>query len=207
MNSDSCWKCGQASPESLFCRFCNSLQPPTPDYFAFFGFDRHLSLDTAELERRYYGLSRQIHPDYFRRGAPNEEQFALDATAILNDAYRTLKNPVSRGEYVLKEEGFQPAGRQAKRVPPELLEDVFEVNLSIERLRGGDASVRPALEQERDRFRGMSKAIDKDLEVLFREYDGTGERDVLGKIRGVLDRRSYVSNLIEQVEEELDRDV
>lgn len=207
MSTDSCWKCGQASAESLFCRFCNSLQPPTPDYFAFFGFARHLSLDAAELERRYYSLSRQIHPDCFRRGTPNEEQFALDATAILNDAYRTLKNPVSRGEYVLKEEGFQPAERGSKRVPPELLEDVFEVNMSLEQLRGGDASVCPALERERDRFRGLCNEIDRDLGVLFREYDGAGQRDVLGKIRNVLDRRSYVSNLVEEVEEELDRHV
>ena len=110
MNADGCWQCGQAPHDSLFCQFCNTLQPPAPDYFRFFGLDRQLSLDPADLQQRYYSLSRLLHPDRFQRGTPNEKRFALDATAILNDAYRTLRDPVARAEYVLKEEGFE-AGR------------------------------------------------------------------------------------------------
>jgi molecular chaperone HscB len=203
MSADGCWKCGQASEESLFCQFCNSLQPPTPDYFGFFNLDRSLNIDAGELQQRYYTLSRQIHPDCFQRGAANERQFALDATAILNDAYRTLRDPISRAEYVLKEEGFIPAERKSKRVPPELLEQVFEANMALEELRGGDTTVRPAVEQSLTAFRALREEVDREMKPLFTYYDRDGQRDVLGKIRGLLDRRSYISNLIEDLEEGL----
>jgi molecular chaperone HscB len=204
MSAESCWKCGQASEESLFCRFCNSLQPPTPDYFAFFSLERRLSLDADDLQRRYYSLSRLIHPDRFQqRGTANEKRFALDATAILNDAYRTLRDPVARAEYVLKEEGVEAPDRASKRVPPELLEEVFEVNMSLEELRGGNSAVRPALERSLARFRGLRSEIDQELEVEFAAYDRSGDHGLLVKIRGLLDRRSYVSNLIGEVEQGL----
>jgi molecular chaperone HscB len=201
MNPEGCWKCGQASAESLFCRFCNSLQPPTPDYFAFFGLEQRLSIDLDDLQRRYYSLSRLVHPDRFQRGTPNEKRFALDATAILNDAYRTLRDPVTRAEYVLKDEGVEARDRKAKRVPPELIEEVFELNMALEELRSGDASVRPRVGQALERFRGRRDQIDRDLLPLFAEYDGAGSRDVLDKIRGLLDRRSYIANLIGELEE------
>ncbi len=203
MSAESCWKCGQAAEESLFCRFCNSLQPPTPDYFAFFSFDRRLSLDTEELQRRYYSLSRLVHPDRYQRGTPNEKRFALDATAILNDAFRTLRDPVARAEYVLKEEGFTPAEKKSKRVPPELIEDVFDANMVLEDFRGGDASVRPAVESELERFRSHRDEIDSKLKVLFAEYDDTGSRQALERIRAALDRRSFVENIIGEMEEAL----
>ena len=201
MNPEGCWKCGQASAESLFCRFCNSLQPPTPDYFAFFGLEQRLSIDLDDLQRRYYSLSRLVHPDRFQRGTPKEKRFALDATAILNDAHRTLRDPVTRAEYVLKDEGVEARDRKAKRVPPELIEEVFELNMALEELRGGDVSVRPRVGQALERFRGRRDQIDRDLLPLFAEYDGAGSRDVLDKIRGMLDRRSYIANLIGELEE------
>ncbi len=201
MSTESCWKCGKSSAESLFCRFCNSLQPPTPDYFAFFNLDRHLNLDLDELQRRYYNLSRMIHPDRFQRGTPREKRFSLDATAILNDAFRKLRDPVARAEYVLKEEGFTPAERKSKRVPPELLEEVFEVNMALEKLRGGDLSLRPAVETALGKFRRLRDGADTELTALFAEYDGGGGREALAKIRALLDRRSYIDSLIEEVEE------
>ena len=201
MSTESCWKCGKSSAESLFCRFCNSLQPPTPDYFAFFNLDRRLNLDLDELQRRYYSLSRMIHPDRFQRGTPREKRFSLDATAILNDAFRKLRDPVARAEYVLKEEGFTPAERKSKRVPPELLEEVFEVNMALEKLRGGDLSLRPAVETALGKFRRLRDDANTELTALFVEFDGGGGREALAKIRALLDRRSYIDSLIEEVEE------
>jgi molecular chaperone HscB len=203
MNASGCWKCGEEPHDSLFCKFCNTLQPPAQDYFRFFGLERRLSIDPAGLQKRYYSLSRLIHPDRFQNGTPNEKRFALDATAILNDAYRTLRDPVARAEYVLKEEGIEAAERKSKRVPPELIEEVFEVNMSLEEWRGGDQSVRPALEAALTRFRSERGAADGELEVLFAEYDRGQDRDALMRIRNLLDRRSYVSNLIDEMEEGL----
>ena len=203
MQAAGCWKCGEESHDSLFCKFCNTLQPPAQDYYRFFGLERRLHLDAADLQKRYYSLSRLVHPDRFQRGTPNEKRFALDATAILNDAYRTLRDPVARAEYVLKEEGIGPAEGKSKRVPPELIEEVFELNMQLEAFRGGEASVRPALATELARFRRLRDELDSEMEVLFAQHDRSRDRDVLVQIRGQLDRRSYMSNLIEQVEEGL----
>ena len=76
------------------------------DYFSFFGIPRKLSVDTSDLQSRFYSLSRQFHPDRFARGSVADQQYALDATALLNDAYRVLRDPVQRAEYLLAQEGF-----------------------------------------------------------------------------------------------------
>jgi len=203
MNADGCWRCGKEQHDSLFCRFCNTLQPPAQDYYRFFQLKRRLDLDLPDLQKRYYSLSRMVHPDRFQRGTPNEKRFALDATAILNDAYRTLRDPVARAEYFLKEEGIEAGQSGSKRLPPELLEEVFEANEALEEVRGGDSSVRPAAERALARFTALRAQADRELEELFRDYDESADQNALARVRGVLDRRSYVANLIGEMEEGL----
>lgn len=203
MDASGCWKCGEQAKDSLFCKFCNTLQPPTADYFRFFGLERRLNLDPSDLQTRYYRLSRLVHPDRFQRGTPNERRFSQDATAILNDAYRTLRDPVARAEFFLKEVGLETPPGKAKQAPAELLEEVFEANMALEAWREGDRAVRAALESAHARFRGWQGEIDGELPALFSEFDREGNRDILLKIRGALDRRRYISNLIEEIEQGL----
>lgn len=171
----------------------------TPDYFQFFGLDRRLALDPAELESRFYRLSRQLHPDRYAQGTPAERERSLEATAILNDAYRTLRDPVARAEYVLKLQHVE----QSKEVPAELLDEVFELNLALEEVRGGDSSARPQLEAARGRFLALLQETDAALGPLFNAYDRSGDTAALGPIRAALNRRKYIENLVRQVESEL----
>jgi molecular chaperone HscB len=173
------------------------------NYFDFFGLEHKLDLDLKDLEKRFYALSRQYHPDRFTLKSPEEQQVALDATAILNDGYRTLRDPLARAEYLLKENGFDIGEQGSKNVPPELLEEVFELNMAIEELRGGDESARPGLEEARNKFVAMRDGIDRELQTKFAEYDRAGDRNILGEIRGILNRRRYVRNLVNEVEKEL----
>jgi len=173
------------------------------NYYDFFGLERHLDLDLRDLEKRFYALSREHHPDRFSLKSREAQQDALDATAILNDAYRTLRDPLARAEYLLKENGFPIGEQNSKNVPPELLEEVFELNMALEELRGGDESARQPLEDARNKFTGMRDAIDRELADKFRAYDRSRERDVLGEIRGILNRRRYIRNLVSEVEREL----
>jgi molecular chaperone HscB len=199
----NCWNCGKDVEEIHFCSACHSLQPPTSNYYDFFGLPHRLSLDLKELERRFYTLSRRLHPDvYFRRPA-QERQFSLDATAILNDAYRTLRDPIARAEYLLKENGFDIGEQKSSHVPPELLEEVFELNMALEELRGGDEDARPQLEDAHRKFAAMRAEVDRDLQAQFAEYDRTGSREVLARVRGILNRRKYIRNLLQEVEKEL----
>lgn len=173
------------------------------NYYDFFGLDHKLDLDLPGLEKRFYSLSRQYHPDRYTLKSREEQQYALDATAILNDAYRTLRDPLARAEYLLKENGFDIGEQGSKNVPPELLEEVFELNMALEELRGGDDSARPALEEARQKFVAMRDQIDAELQARFGEYDRNRDRNLLADIRGILNRRRYIRNLVNEVEKEL----
>jgi len=179
------------------------MNPVPSNYYDFFGLEHKLDLDLPDLEKRFYALSRQYHPDRYTLKSREEQQYALDATAILNDAYRTLRDPLARAEYLLKENGFDIGEQGSKNVPPELLEEVFELNMALEELRGGDESARPALEEARKKFMAMRDQIDSDLQARFANYDRTRDRDVLADIRGMLNRRRYIRNLVNEVEKEL----
>jgi molecular chaperone HscB len=203
----ACWKCGQREGHSLFCTSCHALQEPVSDYYALLGIPRKLSLSQDELQSRFYELSRHLHPDLFTRKPERERQYALEASSILNDAYRTLRDPVKRANYVLKQEGFDIGEQRSKDVPPELLEEVFELNMALEELRGGDDSARPQLEAARQNFTGMLSGADAQLEQLFAAYDASHERETLSQIRAALNRRKYIENLVAEVQRALESHV
>jgi molecular chaperone HscB len=180
----------------------------SPDYYEFFGLDRKLGLDEAALKKRFYELSREWHPDRFSRKGADQIQLAEQNTALVNDGYRTLRDPVKRAEYLLSEEGFPIGEQRSKDVPPELLEEVFELNMALEEMRDGEESARPQLESAKSNFLGMRESADRDLTDLFARYDSgeaesSSARQALSEIRGVLNRRRYIDNLLRDVEKAL----
>jgi molecular chaperone HscB len=190
-----CWQCGQTAG-GLFCPACGSLQKPPAGFFDFFDLPESLSVDTTDLQKRFYDLSRKLHPDLYTRKSQREREHSLEATAVLNDAYRTLREPVDRAEYVLKNHGFDIGEQRSSNVPPELLEEVFELNEALEEIRGGDASLLPQLEDAREKFRRMLGQVDAELETEFQRFD-------LPRVRALLNRRRYIQNLVRDVEKEL----
>ena len=173
------------------------------EYFELLGIPRSLHLSLDVLQQRYYELSRQFHPDRFMRSPEAERQKALDLSSTLNDAYRTLKDPLKRAMYVLSQEGFDVGEQRSKDVPPELLEEVFELNMALEEMRGGDDSARPQLETAEKNFTNMLTEVDRQLEVFFEQYDHAQSRDKLSEIRGALNRRKYIQNLVDEVRKSL----
>src|SRR5213593_2875045 len=125
------------------------------DYFEVFGLPRQLGIDTAALEKTFHQLSRKYHPDYFTTASPAEKTQAVRMTALLNDAYRTLRHPVHRVEYLIRLYGFKPDG---SKVPQSLLMEVFEINEQLEEVKAGRASVeevdslRAQIKEKRERF-------------------------------------------------------
>src|SRR5713226_4535178 len=147
--TQSCWSCGTMRAVH-FCEACGKVQPPAPvDYFTFFGLPRKLNLDVAALEKDFYELSRKLHPDLNARAGSQEQEWSLQQSSLLNDAYRTLKDPIKRTQYLLRLEGVEleeqsksatekarASGEVKKQiVPPDLLEEVFELNMQLEELR------------------------------------------------------------------------
>jgi len=161
-------------------------------YYEALGLEPKLALDLEDLRKRFYERSRETHPDLVGSAAE-------DRMAQLNDAFRTLRQPVPRAEYFLSERGIQ----LSKDVPPELLAEVFELNMALEEIRGGDESARPQLDSARERFTEMQAEIDSGLAALFTRQDAEGGQETLDEIATSLNRRRYISNLLRDVDKEL----
>jgi molecular chaperone HscB len=190
-------------------------------YFSIFGLPSKLALDAAALERDFYKLSRKLHPDLFARKSAEEQAWSLRQSSLLNDAYRTLKDPVARTAYLLKLEGVRiedensetrdPRKKQ-NRVPADLLEEVFELNMQLEEMRANlkmgedDPALRGNLERAQEQFKGMMAAVDEDLRRAWASWDAAVDaNDAAAKDKqkdvmvALLDRRSYLRNLLREV--------
>jgi molecular chaperone HscB len=220
-----CWSCSVAHNElTLFCPHCSKIQPPlSGNYFAVFGLAPQLNLDLAALETEFHRLSRRLHPDRFARASENEKEWSLADTALLNDAYRTLKDPIRRTEYLLKlsgaEIGEEHAGKNrrshemgASRAPADLLEEVFDLNLQMEEMRMARASgeddpaLAASLGAAKKKFDGLLGAVDEDLRAQWTAWDAGDEAArsaAQNKMVALLDRRRYLSNLVREVNETL----
>ncbi|HEY3627433.1 MAG TPA: Fe-S protein assembly co-chaperone HscB [Terracidiphilus sp.] len=183
-----------------------------------------LNLDLASLEKEFHRLSRRLHPDRFARAGGNEKEWSLSGTALLNDAYRTLKDPITRTEYLLKlygaeigEEHSHKSRRDgemgASRVPADLLGEVFDLNMQLEEMRmaqkmgGDDPAVKQSLNEAKIKFDGLREAVDRDLRAQWDAWDNGDEaaRHTAQKAMvALLDRRRYLSNLVRDVTETLE---
>jgi molecular chaperone HscB len=158
-----------------------------PDYFEFFGLEPKLALDLDDLQQRFYRLSREMHPDRFTRATAAERERSLDDSATLNDAYRTLRDPIARAGYLLERQGLKA---DSKQVPPELLEEVFALNEAREEQDQGQ------IEAGRVRFEALRAQADAELGDLFGKFDA-GDPAAPRQIRAVLNRRRYIMSLLE----------
>jgi molecular chaperone HscB len=216
----ACWSCSIGHNDStLFCPHCSKIQPPPGgDYFSVFGLEPKLNLDLPALEHEFHRLSRKLHPDRFARALENEKQWSLADTALLNDAYRTLKDPLRRTEYLLKLLGAEMlAGQESKeqkdaRVPADLLEEVFELNMQLEEMRSARATgeanpeLQTSLEQAKRKFDVLLQSVDDDLREAWLAWDSgdVATRQASQKrMVALLDRRRYLSNLVRDVTETL----
>ncbi len=226
--TSACWSCGDMRA-AQFCSACERVQPPMPvDYFVFFALPRKLNIDLAQLEKDFYQLSRRLHPDISVRGDEREREWSLEQSSQLNDAYRTLKDPIKRTEYLLRLEGIEleeqskaatekaRASGQAKKqvVPEDLLEEVFELNMQLEELRmnqktgDDDPALVKELETHKDSLEAKHQALADELKTYWSEWDkasdATTRKVTLNKMADLLNRLSYIRNLVRDVNEALE---
>ena len=200
-------------------------------YFEIFSLPEHLVLDLPALEKSFYALSRKLHPDRFASKSPEEQAAALVESSRLNDAYRTLKDPIARTEYLLKLEGVEmeeqsksateaarATGTAKKQIVPEdLLEEAFELNMQLEETRAAkkmgedDPQLRSDLLAAKAGFDAKMTETQEELETLWADWDRAldaanapaklAARDAMVAL---LNRRSYLRNLVRDVNEALE---
>ena len=194
-----------------------STAPERIDHFALFDLPRKLWIEMSALEQTFLQLSWKLHPDNFVNAPAEERERSLKRSSEVNDAYRVLRDPVARVEYLLEIEGARKEGEHKQQAPPELLEEVFELNESLDELReakesGGDlAALKSRLESAQHNFQEKLGEVDEQLQVAAQQWDAAvdakaGDNDrkaIMVRLNELLNRRSYIRNLVNSVAEEL----
>ena len=220
-----CRNCGAGAPvDEHFCPQCSRILGlgRHGDYFSFFGLPRKLVIDANDLERRFRELSRKFHPDYFYNASSSERLASLERSSYLNDAYRALKNPVSRVEHLLAIEGLPSAksedpatGSGQAKVPPSLLEEVFALNEELDEIRelresGTDPdALRARLGKARAPIDARRDEHEQQLQELSARWDSDEhaaapeKRATLDALRERLLERNYINNLLATIEREV----
>ncbi len=217
-----CRSCGAGAPvDEHFCPQCSRILALARqgDYFAFLGVPRKLTLDLRDLERRFRDLSRQFHPDFFHNAPPAERLASLERSSYLNDAYRTLRNPSARAEYLLAIEGrsLSPSNGTTAKAPPAMLAEVFALNEELDEIqeaRQAGASphvLRARLDAARRPIDARREQHERSVSELSQRWDGLDGASpdrapdritVLDALREQLLERNYITNLLATIDRE-----
>jgi len=215
MARSMCWHCQSEVSGEYFCERCVKVQPVSKDadYFTCLGFPRRLTIDPQKLEAKFYELSRAFHPDFYQNKSDTEQAISLNNAATLNTAYRTLRDPIQRAEYLLAIEAG--AVKEIRTSPPaDLFEEILELQETLEEYRASDQSsevgqqLRSKLQEEQHSLEERKQEMETQLERLFVDWDvlqdraeatsqTRADRDrLLKQMREILSNRTYVKSIV-----------
>jgi molecular chaperone HscB len=215
MARSMCWHCQSEVTGEYFCERCVKVQPVSKetDYFTCFGFPRRLLLDPQKLEAKFYELSRTFHPDFYQTKSTAEQGISLSNAAVLNTAYRTLRDPIQRAEYLLALE--TGSVKDIRTSPPaDLFEEILELQDTLEEYRASDRDsdeghrLCTTLKGEQEALEQRKEAMESQLRQLFTDWDqlqdageatslAKAERDrILKQMRDLLSHRTYINNIV-----------
>lgn len=215
MARSMCWHCQSEIAGEYFCDRCVKVQPVSKDtdYFTCLGFPRRLSVDPQQLEAKFYEMSRAFHPDFYQGKSETEQAISLSNAATLNTAYRTLRDPIQRAEYLLDLEAGSV--KDIRTSPPnDLFEEILELQETLDEYRETERGspeeqkLRAKLVTERAALEQRQRDMETQLLQLFTEWDALqdageasdrsrSERDrILKRMRELLSNRTYVKNIV-----------
>jgi molecular chaperone HscB len=215
MARSMCWHCQSEVSGEYFCDRCVKVQPVSKDtdYFTCFGFPRRLSIDLKKLEAKFYELSRAFHPDFYQNKSDTEQTISLSNAATLNTAYRTLRDPIKRAEYLLDLEAG--AVKEIRSSPPgDLFEQILELQDILDEYRATDHAsetrrqLREKLREEQNTLEQRKRNMETQLQQIFSDWDALQERGeatsqtradrdrLLKQMREILSNRTYVKNIV-----------
>jgi molecular chaperone HscB len=218
MARSMCWHCQSEVSGEYFCERCVKVQPVSKeaDYFTCLGFPRRLTIDQQKLEEKFYELSRAFHPDFYQNKSDTEQAISLSNAATLNTAYRTLRDPIQRAEYLIAIEAG--AMKEIRTSPPaDLFEEILELQDILEEYRTSDQSsesgrkLRAQLQTAQQTLERRKHEMEAQLERLFVDWDALQDRGeatsasrterdrLLKHMREILSNRTYVSSIVDDL--------
>jgi len=218
MARSMCWHCQSEVSGEYFCDRCVKVQPVSKetDYFTCLGFPRRLMIDQSQLEAKYYELSRAFHPDFYQNKSETERTISLGNAATLNTAYRTLRDPIQRAEYLLDLEAG--AVKSIRTSPPsDLFDEILELQETLEEYRAADRDsdigprLRTRLLTDQQALEQRQREMETELQSLFVDWDALQDRGeatsqtraererLLKRMREILSNRTYVKNIVDDL--------
>jgi len=215
MARSMCWHCQSEVSGEYFCERCVKVQPVSKelDYFTCLGLPRRLTIDQRQLESKFYELSRAFHPDFYQNKSAAEQTISLSNSAQLNSAYRTLRDPIERAEYLLGLEAG--AVKEIRNSPPaDLFEEILELQDTLSEYRAADRAsdteltLRAKLQSEQKTLEQRQQDMEATLQQLFVQWDRLQDRGeatdqsrtvrnrILKEMRENLSNRTYVKNIV-----------
>ena len=203
-----CWSCQREAGTGISCGSCKALQPPDDgaNYFAVLGVPARYHLDLGAAEAGFKQLSRQVHPDRFATADPRARRASLARTVQLNEAWRTIKDPLLRAEYMLERAGVD-VGRGAGKAeddgdqtvevapPPTFLMEILELHdeLAGARRAGDEVKVALMTGEMRERLAACMDTIAAGIEA--------GTPDGLGEAGKALVALRYYRRFLDEAEQ------
>jgi molecular chaperone HscB len=200
-----CPHCQKEIPNAENCPQCGRILPSSErSHFQVFGLpEDQLALDESALEKRFLELSRKYHPDRYASKSPLEIEIAHEYSSALNNAYRTLKDPVSRAKYVV-ERKLGSLEEKSAQVPPDMAEFFFEIHDVLDTIRDADGnapeSALKEVETAEKQLNEKVQALEDALQSHFVKYDQTADQKEIEKIKQILHERSYIRSFLRQID-------
>ncbi|XP_004461765.1 iron-sulfur cluster co-chaperone protein HscB [Dasypus novemcinctus] len=192
-NSSRCWNCGGPGGavlgDAFFCPQCHALQPPDPsrDFFSLMNCNCSFIVDTAKLQHRYQKLQRLVHPDFFSQRSQTEKDFSEKHSRLVNDAYKTLLAPLSRGLYLLKLHGIEIHEGTDYEMDREFLMEIMEINEKL-----AEAQSEAATKEIESIVQAKQKEYTDNVSTAFEQGDFEKAKEILTKMK-------YFSNVEEKI--------
>lgn len=213
-----CWSCRSEVGAERQCPTCVKLQPlgRNSDYFTVMGLPRKLEIDTRVLEPVFHALSRRFHPDVYRLASSRERMIALENSAVLNQAYRTLRDPFERAAYLTQLEAGHSS--ETPTAPPaDLFEEILEIQEILGEFRFADEEEKPPLRTKLQEKQVAMQAEQSARETeligsLFSQWDALQDTSapapkkkeaILSGIRRILGERAYLRRVLNSLQEVL----
>lgn len=175
---------------------------PTETYFSVLGVPPKFAQNPAELQKRFYEISRALHPDRFTMSDASSKQISLERMSFVNEAYRTLKNPDELRDYVLKLHGLKADSGPKGQIPLELAESWFELQDAISDEPSQASEKISAFKKQLENFQATSngkiQALEAELDT--QEPGSLTYREGLQKLARAVHESSYLASLKRDVE-------
>jgi molecular chaperone HscB len=217
----TCWACHRSAGTGHLCQRCSALQPlPNPEnHFTVMGLRPRLNLDPSHLQKKFYELSRNYHPDFYQTKTPKEKSISETVTAMINTAYETLNDPIKRIEYLLVLEGM-PIEQGNSKPPMDLFEEILSVQEALSDLRESQLSKTSTANEAmaiilkaKEGLEARQTELRKRLEALSQRWDacldsspaGHGSKseeknEILTGLRETLGETAYLRTVLRDIQ-------